>query len=99
MKLALLQAVSDSGTDWPDALVAMAGITMISAIIVVGVWQAFASWRARVSVAREEAYRKLAEQSAATQQELLEEQKRVASHLTEVRTRVENIERILREVE
>lgn len=99
MELILLQTVIDEGTEWPGALIAVAGIAMITAIIVVGVWQIFASWRARVSVAREDAYRKLAEQSVTTQEQILEEQKRVANHLTDVRTRVENIERILREVE
>ena len=42
---------------------------------VVVVWQALATWRARIAVTREEAYRKLAEQAA---RELHEINERVA---------------------
>jgi hypothetical protein len=33
-------------------MIATAGVVMVTAIVVVVVWQFFASWRARVSVAR-----------------------------------------------
>jgi hypothetical protein len=51
-------------TSWPDAVVAIAGIVLVGAVIVVIVWQALATWRARIAVARETAYRRLAEQTA-----------------------------------
>lgn len=53
-----------AGTSWPDAAVAIAGTTLVGAVIVVIVWQALATWRARIDVAREEKYRTLAEQTA-----------------------------------
>jgi len=97
--LALLQTGMDNGTEWPEAMIATAGVLMVTAIIVIVIWQIAASWRARVAVERETAYRELAGQSANLQEQLLTEQRRVASELGDVRTRVENIERILREVE
>lgn len=99
MLLALFQNGTDTGTDWPEAMIATAGVLMVTAIIVIVVWQIAASWRARVSVERETAYRELAGKSATLQEQLLAEQQQVASDLSEVRARVENIERILREVE
>lgn len=99
MMLALLQNGTDNGTEWPEAMIATAGVLMVTAIIVIVIWQIAASWRARVSVERETAYRELAGQSATLQEQLLAEQQRVASELGDVKTRVENIERILREVE
>lgn len=99
MMFMLLQEASSSGTEWPDAVIAAAGIAMVTAIVVVGIWQIFASWRARVSAAREEAYKDLAARFATTQEQLVAAQGRVATDLSEVKARVENIERILREVE
>jgi hypothetical protein len=49
---------------WPEAAVAIAGIALVGGVIVVVVWQALATWRTRIAVAREEAYRGLAEQLA-----------------------------------
>ena len=41
----------------------------VAALILILVWQGFATYRARASVAREDAYRKLAEEAAAAQKE------------------------------
>ena len=46
-----------AATSWPDAMVAVAGIALITVITVVVVIQLAATWRARVSVAREDGYR------------------------------------------
>lgn len=72
--------------------------TLITVLIVVVVWQWFATRRARASVAREEAYRKLAEQSIAAQQSTAEEQQKISENLGELRARVSAIEKLLREV-
>jgi hypothetical protein len=51
-------------TTWPEAAIAIAGVALVGSVAVVVVWQALATWRTRISVTREEAYRKLAEQTA-----------------------------------
>ena len=61
MSFELLTAAS---TDWPEAAIAIAGIAMVASVAVVVVWQALATWRARIEVAREQRYRALAEQTA-----------------------------------
>jgi hypothetical protein len=51
-------------TSWPEAAVAIAGIALVGSVAVVVVWQALSTWRARMTVTREDAYRRLAEQTA-----------------------------------
>jgi hypothetical protein len=57
-------ALTAASTSWPDAAVAIAGIALVASVSVVVVWQALATWRTRIAVAREQAYRTLAEQTA-----------------------------------
>jgi hypothetical protein len=52
-----------------------------------------------MSVAREEAYRSLAETSTAAQQALSEQQHRMSEDLTAVSQRLANIEHILQQVD
>ena len=51
-------------TSWPEAAIAIAGIALVASVTVVVVWQALATWRARIAMTREERYRALAEQTA-----------------------------------
>jgi hypothetical protein len=59
-------------TAWPEAAIAIAGIALVGSIAVVVVWQALATWRTRIAVSREQAYRRLAEQTAQDLQEINE---------------------------
>lgn len=67
-------------------------LTLVTVIIVVSIWQFATTQRAKASIAREEAYRKLAEESAKTQAE-------IAEALREMRPQLTAIEKLLREVE
>ena len=53
-----------ASTSWPDAAIAIAGIALVASVAVVVIWQALATWRTRIEVAREQQYRALAEQTA-----------------------------------
>jgi hypothetical protein len=66
----MLATVIAASSSWPDAAVAIAGVALVGSVAVVVVWQALATWRARIAVSREEAYRKLAEQTARDVQEI-----------------------------
>jgi hypothetical protein len=59
-----------AGTSWPDAAIAISGVALVGTIAVVVVWQALATWRARIAVTREEAYKKLAERTAQDLEEI-----------------------------
>lgn len=66
----MLATVIAASSSWPDAAVAIAGVALVGSVAVVVVWQALATWRARIAVAREEAYRRLAERTARDVQEI-----------------------------
>jgi hypothetical protein len=53
-----------AATSWPDAAVAISGVLLVTAVAVIVIQQSLATWRTRITVAREEAYRRLAEQTA-----------------------------------
>jgi hypothetical protein len=61
MTFELLTAAS---TSWPEAAIAISGVLLTGSVAVVVIWQALATWRARIAVTREESYRALAEQTA-----------------------------------
>ena len=67
-------------------------LVLVTVIIVVSIWQFATTQRAKASVAREEAYRKLSEESLKTQTE-------IAEALKEMRPQLAAIEKLLREVE
>jgi hypothetical protein len=67
-------------------------LVLITVIIVVSIWQFATTQRAKASIAREEAYRKLAEESLRTQTE-------IADALKEMRPKLAAVEKLLREVE
>jgi len=74
-------------------------LTLITIIIVVILVQVFSSYRARMSVTREEAYRKLAEQATTAEQKSADEQQKAAKALEDINHRLAAIEKILRDVE
>jgi hypothetical protein len=65
---------------------------LFTAILIVVIWQIFSTRRANAALTRDDAYRKLAEQATSAQQ-------RTADDLTDLRQRVERIEKILSQVE
>jgi hypothetical protein len=56
--------IAASTPSWPEAAIAIAGIALVGSVAVVVVWQALSTWRTRIAVTREEAYRTLAEETA-----------------------------------
>ena len=74
-------------------------LVLITVVIVVVIWQSFVTKRARMSVEREEAYRKLAEQATAVQQKTAMAEEKITEGVEELRTRVATIEKLLRDVE
>lgn len=86
-------------TGWPEALIAIVSIAFLFGGIVVVIWQLFATWRARMLVAREEAYRKLAEQATEAQTRTAEAMEKAAAELALIREATNEMQRLLREVE
>jgi NurA-like 5'-3' nuclease len=66
-------------------------------------WQRFKTRQIKMmsmaEIARDEAYRKLAEESISVQQKMMESQQKMNEELSKLRERITGIEKMLREVE
>jgi hypothetical protein len=76
----------------PGMWFAFGMMLLITSILIVVIWQLFATRRAHAVLARDEAYRKLAEQAT-------ESQGKTAEELADLRERIVRIEKVLKEVE
>jgi uncharacterized membrane-anchored protein len=84
---------------WPDAAIAIAGIAFVFGLVMLVVWQLAATWRARMMVAREEAYRRLAEDATQAQSRTAEALSQAGDELVRIREATAEMQRLLREVE
>ena len=91
-------AQSDT-TEWPEAAIAIAGILLVIAVVVVVIWQGAATVRARATVQREEAYRKLAEDSVDAQRRTADQLERAVTELSSLGSRTSELERLIKTVE
>jgi hypothetical protein len=57
------EPLTAASMSWPEAAVAIAGVALVASVAIVVIWQALATWRTRIEVAREQQYRELAEQT------------------------------------
>jgi len=88
-------------TDGFGSSEAVAALGFFFAIAIIGsvlIWQGMATWRARMSVAREAAYKQLAEDSVRAQERTADRLERAVAELTDIRQRTSELERLLKEV-
>ncbi len=88
-----------AATEWPDAAVAIAGILLALSIIVAVILSIASTLRARMSVQREEAYRKLAEDSQIALTRTANQLERAVAELGELKARTGELEKVLKTVE
>jgi hypothetical protein len=88
----------DGFEGWPLAIFLIGFFIAIAAVLIVAIWQGFASYRARVSVAREGAYRQLADDAIRAQERTADRLDRTAAELAELRAHTAELERMLKEV-
>lgn len=94
---------NDVWSGWGSVIFVM-GMTAILAIVAyLVIWQIFKTRQNRYStdaaLARDQAYRKLAEEIAASQEQTAEDLATLRRDMADVRQRVASMERLLREVE
>ncbi len=93
---------SDVWEGWGSVMLVVGGMVLIAILLGIVIWQIFRTAQSRMlaadHIARDEAYRRLAEQSATTQEQLVAQQQRIADDMSELRERVGAIEKLLREV-
>ena len=95
----LFQPRGDEDFTWPLAIFLVGFFAAIAGTVGLIIWQVFATNRAKMSIAREEAFRNLTNDLATYQSRLADTLERSASELTEIRQRLGEVERMLREVE
>ena len=81
-----------------EAVAALGFFFALAAIVSVLIWQGMATWRARMSVAREAAYRQLADDAVRANERTADRLERTVAELTEIRQRTAELERMLKEV-
>jgi hypothetical protein len=72
---------------------------LVISVVVVGIWQLAATWRARAVLARESEYRTLADRSALVQESTERQLAEIGGRLAEMQTRLQSVERVLKDVE
>ncbi|HET6635360.1 MAG TPA: hypothetical protein VFH77_10100 [Streptomyces sp.] len=82
-----------------EALAGAIGAGGVFLFLIVVVWQLAATWRARMLAAREEQYKKLAQRYAQLLEDNVELQRRSLEELTETRTALTSMEKMMREIE
>lgn len=84
---------------WQETVMASSTMVLATVVVVVVIAQVAATWRARMSVAREEAYRHLAAEATAAQQSTAHRLESVTRELASIRERTGHLENLLREVD
>jgi hypothetical protein len=92
-------AENDDGFDTSLAFFLTGFFGMIGIVICVAVWQVMSTWRARMSIAREDGYRRVAEDSESTNSRTADLLASIRNDLADLRTRTAELERIMKEVE
>lgn len=87
-----------AGVPWGLGMGALV-LVLVTIITVVLIVQAARTWRARSLLARDEAYRQLAEKVTASQSSLASAGAVQAEELSEIRQRLASIEKLLRDVQ
>jgi hypothetical protein len=95
-----LAQTSSNGDEFSGALasIVVTMFVMVGVVIAVAIWQGMATWRARMHIAREEAYRKLAESSEAANSRTADLLASMKNDLADLRARTAEIERMMKEV-
>lgn len=78
-------------------------LVLLVPLAVVLAWQGLRLWQMRITstaeIARDEAYRKLAEEAVIVQQKMAEDQQKIVKDLSEMKERINAMEKMLREVD
>jgi hypothetical protein len=95
--------VNEVWSGWGSVLFTLVVLTLVTFAICFGIWQYLKTRRAtlesRADIAREEAYRRLAEEATSVQNRTAAELHQLTEGMADLRVRVATIERVLREVE
>jgi hypothetical protein len=84
---------------WQEIIGVVGVFVLITSVTTVGIWQLAATWRAKAALSREHEYRVLAERAVAAQESAERRLTELGERFTEMQTRMQSVERILKDVE
>jgi hypothetical protein len=88
-----------SAQDWSQVVGTIGVFALVISVVIVGIWQLAATLRARATLAREREYRTLADRSALVQESTERQLAEIGGRLAEMQTRLQSVERVLKDVE
>ena len=88
-----------SAQDWTQVVGTIGVFALVISVAIVGIWQLAATLRARATLAREREYRTLADRSALVQESTERQLAEIGGRLAEMQTRLQSVERVLKDVE
>ena len=88
-----------SSNDWTEVVGAIGVFVLVTAVVTLVIWQFGATWRARAALARDDQYRAIADKSALVQESTERQLAEIGGRLAEMQSRLQSMERILKDVE
>ncbi len=88
-----------SATDWQEIIGTIGVFSLIAIVIVVSIWQFASTRRAKIVLARESEYRRIADKSLLVQESVERHLAELGGRVAEMQTRMQTLERLLKEVE
>lgn len=88
-----------STTDWQEIIGTIGIFSLIAIVIVVSIWQFASTRRAKIVLAREDEYRRIADRSLLVQESVERQLAELGGRVAEMQTRLQTLERVLKEVE
>lgn len=79
-------------------VIAIVFLIVIAAILIVIIWQVFTTRRATAALLREDEYKKLAERGTAAQERIVQTLAAASEDIADLRERVAEMERMMKEV-
>lgn len=79
-------------------VIAIVFLLVIASILIVIIWQVFATRRASAALLRDDEYKKLAERGTTAQEHIAQELGAARAELADLRCRVAEVERMMKEV-
>lgn len=88
-----------NGQDWTEVIGAFGVFALVTTVVTVSIIQVATTIRAKAKVAREDAYRRLAERAVETQEATERRLVNLEEQVTQAQARLASIEQVLKQVE
>ncbi|GGT36874.1 hypothetical protein P6B95_21890 [Streptomyces atratus] len=85
--------------EWQEVIGTIGIFVLLIAVVVTIIWQGAISLRAKAQLARESEYKKLAEAAVTGQQNIERQLAEIGGQVSELQSRTDSIERVLKDVE